>query len=472
MKIRELLPGYTGEDIEINGISINSKDIQKGDLFLCIRGISVDRHDYIEEAVKNGASFLITARDVEATVPYYVVEDPNAVMEDLYRRFYRDPQKEVKLLGVTGTDGKTSTSTIIQTLLGDKRCGYIGTNGYACAYFKGDTPNTTPGVELLYKILREFADAGVRYVAMEASSEAFYHKRLTNFRFETGTITNIDSEHLNTHKTLENYIDCKKDLFRQTDGYSILNSNDTHFETCLEVAKKPLTYGYRESDDLYIRHYEIHPDHTDITLTYEGKDYSFVSPLLGGFNVENLAAALLTCLSLGEKMEDLLKNVKDLGVDGRMQAVRKGQDFYVLVDYAHTPNGLRRLFEFTKTLKINRSIVVMGQAGRRDAFKRKTVGEMLVKNCDHVIMTYEDPRDEDISHILDDMCENIRDYTNYERIPDRHEAIRHAVMVAEKNDMVMILGKGNETYEKLRDGTIYFNDIEEAEKAIEERLKK
>ncbi len=471
MKIKELIPEYTGENIDIVHIRTNSREVGKGDLFLCIKGANVDRHDFIPQAVENGAVFLVTAHDVKTSVPYYVC-DPNEIEEELFRRFYHHPERDLKIMGVTGTDGKTTTTTVLQTLIGSGRCGYIGTNGYSCASFHRDTNNTTPGIEEMYRCLSELRDAGCGYVALETSSEAFFHRRLKGFRFASGTITNIDSEHLNTHKTIENYVDCKKQLFRQTEGFSILNSNDKHYEECMEAAACPMTYGYRPEDDLYIKEIGIHPDHTDILFLYRGTPYQVTSPLLGKFNVENLAAALLTAVSLGFPMEDLLDNLPKLDVDGRMQAVRKGQDFYVLVDYAHTPNGLRRLFEFTKTLDIHHSIVVMGQAGRRDASKRKTVGELLVQNCDHVIMTYEDPRDEDISHILDDMCENIQGYTNYERVPDRHEAIRKAIMIANPNDMVMILGKGNETYEKMREGTIYFNDIEEAEKALEERLKK
>lgn len=471
MNIQKLFPGYPDE-IEITGISVNSKDIQEGNLFLCKKGVKIDRHDFIEEAVNNGAAFLVTAREVKTSVPYIVVEDPNAIEEDLYRNFYGDPQDELKIIGVTGTDGKTSTTTMIQTLIGKEKCGYIGTNGYACAAFKRDTSNTTPGVDKLYQYFREFLDAGCKYVAMEASSEAFYYGRLKNITFDTSAITNIDSEHLNTHKTLENYVSCKKQLFLQTENCSILNSHDVHYEECREAAQKPLTYGYREEDDLYIKGFEIHPDHTDITWICKGEIINFRSPLLGAFNVENLSAALLVCLSMGFELDVLLENAKKIVIDGRMQAIDLGQNFYCIVDYAHTPNGLRRLFEFTNTLSVGRIIPVMGQAGERDPYKRKTVGELLVKNCDHVIMTYEDPRGEDINKILDDMCENIRDYDNYERIPDRHEAIKHAIDIAEKDDLVLILGKGNETYEKLKDGTIYFNDVEEAEKAIKEKLGK
>ncbi|MDY4493988.1 MAG: Mur ligase family protein, partial [Erysipelotrichaceae bacterium] len=212
MKIKNLFKDYNGEDFEITGLSTNTKTIKPGDLFLCIKGATIDRHDYIDEAVKNGAKALVTSKDVNTSVPYIKVDDVNKIYETLYRDFYDNPQDKLTLIGVTGTDGKTSTTTIIQELLGDDICGYIGTNGYACSKFNRETDNTTPGIESIYRILDEFVKAGCKYVAMETSSEAFYYGRLKNFHFRVGGLTNIDKEHLNTHKTLENYISCKKML--------------------------------------------------------------------------------------------------------------------------------------------------------------------------------------------------------------------------------------------------------------------
>ena len=192
--------------------------------------------------------------------------------------------------------------------------------------------------------------------------------------------------------------------------------------------------------------------------------------MLGQFNVENLAAALLTCLALGKSMEELLENVSRLSIDGRMASIDMGQDFYVLVDYAHTPNGLERLFSFTNKLDVNRKIVVTGNAGERDASKRKYVGRLCVLNNDHVIFTYEDPRFEDPLNIIKDLTELVRDKDNYETVIDRHDAIEKAIMMAEPKDLVMILGKGNEDWEEVRGEYLDFNDEEEARKAIKKKL--
>lgn len=471
MKIKKLFSDYKGLDIEIKGLSTNSKSVKPGDLFICIKGAKIDRHDFIDEAIKNGASFLVTSKDVDVSVPYIKVEDVNAIYEDLYRKFYDNPQDKLTLIGITGTDGKTSTTTIIQELLGNDICGYIGTNGYACSKFNRETDNTTPGIESMYRILAEFIDAGCKYVAMETSSEAFYYGRLKRFHFCVGGLTNIDKEHLNTHKTLENYIACKKMLFKQSD-ISILNKNDKHFLDVSHDLNNYKTYGYANDCDLYIKSFNAEPDKTDISFIYKDKQYDIVSPLLGNFNIENLACGLLTCLNLGFDINDLLKNLDKLKIDGRMTSISLGQDFYVLVDYAHTPNGLTRLFEFTNKLNVNKKIVVTGNAGERDASKRKYVGKLCSDNNDHVIFTYEDPRFEDPYNVVKDLCELIQDKTNYETVIDRQEAIEKAINMAGPKDLVMILGKGSEDWQEVKGEFIEFNDVEKAKEAIEKRLNK
>ncbi len=470
MKLTNLFPNYQGRDVEISGLSINTQTLKKGDLFLCIKGATVDRHDYIDQAIRNGAAALLTAKDVDVDIPYVKVENPNLEMEDIYRRFYNNPQNKLKIIGITGTDGKTSTSMITQKLIGSDKCGYIGTNGYSCAAFKRDTDNTTPGIDSLYRIFSEFVDSGCEYVAMETSSEAFFYGRLKNISFVRGVITNVDREHLNTHKTLENYISCKKQLFNQCQ-MGILNANDKYYNEFKTVNDNNISYGYQCSNDLYIRKYDILADKTLIDFVYQNKEYHITSPLLGKFNVENLMAALACCLSLGFEIYHLLNNLPALFVDGRMNSVNTDDDYYVIVDYAHTPNGLRRLFEFTNTLNINRTIVVIGQAGERDPYKRKDVGKIVADNAQLAIFTYEDPRNEDVDSIIEMMTTDIKDYDNYLIIKDRHEAIEKAIMSAQKNDMVLILGKGNEDYQLIKGECIDFNDIDEAKKAIAKKKK-
>ena len=472
-KLKELFKGENSE-VEIERIQINSKEVRKGDLFVCTKGVTADRHDFIDEAIEKGASAIVVSRDVgQKCVPVVKVENTNQELPYLCQRFYDYPDKKMKMIGVTGTDGKTTTTTIIQTLIGLDICGYIGTNGRSCANFQGDNPNTTPDAHNLYAYLDEFVRYGCKYTAMEASSEAFFRNRLVATTYDVSAMTNITSEHLNIHGSFENYVDCKLQLFRQTkkDGYSILNKDDPYYQQTRDVCvANVLTYGVGEDNDLQIVDFKINSTHTAIQFKYQGKTFDVDSPLLGDFNVYNLACALLVTLALGFELEELLKKIKDIKVSGRLEMLDTKTPYHVMVDYAHTPNGIARLLNFVHTLDINRSIVVIGQAGERDFLKRPKVGNVVVDNASYAIFTYEDPRSEDPKDICEDIVRELKEtHDNYEIVIDRREAIQKAIDIAENNDIVLILGKGNETYEKLKSETIYFNDIEEAYAAVKTR---
>lgn len=469
-KLNELYENIDS-DVLIKNIKINSKECQEGDLFVCTHGVTADRHDFIDDAIKNGASAIVVSHDVgEKSVPIVRVLDTNKELPYLCERFYDYPDKNLTMIGVTGTDGKTSTTTIIQTLLGRDKCGYIGTNGRSYGDFVGDNPNTTPDAHNLYMYLSEFVDGGCKYASIETSSEAFYRGRLQAMKFDISAFTNITSEHLNIHGSFENYLDSKLNLFRQTksDGFCILNYDDEHYEEVKNACNgQILSYGMDSNCDLQIVNYKLYPDHTDIVFKYKSNDYNIKSPMMGDFNVYNLACGILCCIALGLKIEDLIKNINDIRVDGRLELLKTNTPYYVMVDYAHTPNGISKLLNFVHTLDINRSIVVIGQAGERDYLKRPKVGNVVVENASYAIFTYEDPRSEDPLDICNDIVAELKDsHDNYEIVVDRVEAIRKAINMAEDKDMVLILGKGNETYQKLKNEVIYFNDIEEALKAV------
>lgn len=461
-------------DVLISGISVNSKDIKKGDIFVCITGNKADRHDYIDEAVNNGAVALVTSREVKTTVPYVIVDNPDDEVIYLSQKIYNNPEEKLLMYGVTGTDGKTSVATIVSGLLGNYRCGYIGTNGRSCAKFNKDTDNTTPAPHKLYGYLDEFLKNDCDSVCMELSSEGMLHGRLKELSFDCIGITNITSEHLNSHGSLENYVNCKKEIMTLTKngGYCVLNKDDKYYNEVNEICKgNVLTYGRDIDNDLQIVDYNLGTSHTEIGFKYDGKLYQIDSPLLGEFNVYNLACAILMCLSLGNDMDNLIKNISNLSISGRLDLIDRGQNFTVMVDYAHTPNGITQLLKFVKSLNKNRIIVVIGQAGERDAVKRSEVGRVVATIADLAIFCYEDPRGEDPSEIIDMMCADIKNLNNYKKIIDRSEAIKYAIDVAEYNDIVLILGKGNETYQKLKDKVIYFNDEEEAIKHLDNRMK-
>lgn len=470
MKLKELY--NVNSEIEIKRIQTNSKQCQNGDLFVCIKGASVDRHDFIDDAIKNGASAVVVTKDVEnKSVPVIKVDNIDDEYIRLCKKINNNPQDKLKIIGVTGTDGKTSCATIIQTLLGSDTCGYVGTNGAYSSKVNRDNPNTTPSPELLYSFMHDFYESGCKYLSLEASSEAFVSGRLKTLDFDVSIFTNLTREHLNTHKTMENYLEAKLNLFRQTkkEGISIINKDDNAYEKIKEACTgKVYSYGKDSDNDLYIKDFKLSSDHTNITYVYEGKEINIDSPLLGDFNVYNLGACLLCTLLLGMDLEVIKDRIKNLNVDGRLQMIDTNSDYHVMVDYAHTPNGVKKLLEFVKSLNYNNVITVTGQAGERDREKRPILGKIVADNSNYAIFTSEDPRSENPSDICNDIISDITS-DNYEIIIDRREAIKKAIMLAKENDIVLILGKGNENYQKIGNEKVYFNDIEEAKKLIIKR---
>ncbi len=446
-KLSEL---YNIEDNRvITGIKINSKEVTPGDIFVCTMGVSADRHDYIDDAISNGAAAIVVSRDVgEKSVPVITVENTNDELRELSARFYDYPYKQARMIGVTGTNGKTTVAEIIYQLLKDS-CAYIGTNGKKYKSSHESIINTTPDVDRLYKYFREFADAGCDTICMEASSEAFYRHRLDQITYDIAVLTNITQDHLNIHKTLENYIDCKCQLFRQvkSDGYSILNSGDLHFDFVKSNANGTVcSYGFREEDDLFIKDYREKEDGTDIWLVYNKTCYEVHSPFVASFNVLNLAAAILVALKSGLEMEEIISRVEHLNqIEGRMEIIKHPGNYTVMLDYAHTTDALDKILTYLNKVKKNRIITVTGSAGGREKEKRPSMGKVVLEKSDYVIFTMDDPRNEDVNHIIDDLISGSHN-SNYERIIDRKEAIYKSLSMAEAGDIILIAGKARDNY--------------------------
>ena len=469
-KLRELYD--IDSDIEINGISINSKEINKGDIFVCTKGVNADRHDFIDEAISNGASAIVVSKDVEEkSIPIIKVDDTNKELPILCQRLYDYPEKDLKMIAVTGTDGKTTIAELIQTLLGDD-CAYIGTNGATYKDFHEHLINTTPDSHLLYKFLDIFRSKGAKYVSMEASSEAFFRNRLTTIDFDITIYTNISHEHLNIHKTFDNYLDCKLQLVRQTkkDGFSIINSDDKYSDKFKEASTGTvLTYGKNDTDTIQIVDYTLFKDKTLITFKYNDELFDVESPLLAEYNIYNLASAILTCLKLGKTLDEIIPNIKKLNVEGRMDVLDTKSNYMVIVDFAHTPHAIEAILKYANELDHNRIITVIGSAGGRDKEKRPIIGDICAKYSDFIYFTTDDPRDEDPKEICDMMAQNI-DKSKYEIILDRSKAVEKAILNSEDKDIVLLLCKGNEPYQITSEGYIPYNEAEEAYKAINKKL--
>lgn len=394
-KLSELYPNSGYFDVLVNGIKINSKEVVPGDIFVCTMGVTADRHDFIDEAISNGAVAVVVEKDVECSVPIIKVENTNKELPILASRFNDYPENSLDIIGITGTNGKTTVATIIQDLIGNDICGYLGTNGIICSKFNESIRNTTPDSDRLYGYFKKFVDSGCKFLSMETSSEAFYRKRLDNIRFKVGIITNITEDHLNIHKTIENYVACKKELVKQVrdDGFSILNIDDSHYEEISEVANGTvLTYGKKEAT-LQIIDIKLSLENTEITLKYQDKIYSFISPLLGEFNVYNLCAGILALTVFGYNMEEIIKRVSNIiAPSGRVEFLDFGQNFNIILDYAHTPDAFSKLFSLLEQVKKGKIITITGSAGGREKEKRAPMGKLVLDKSDYVIFTMDDPR--------------------------------------------------------------------------------
>ena len=451
------------DDRLIKSIKINSKEIEPGDIFVCTMGVTADRHDFIDEAIKNGASAIVVSRDVgEKSVPVIRVDDTNLELRKISAKFYDYPSEKAFMIGVTGTNGKTTVAEIIYQLLGET-CAYIGTNGrkYKDKHFS--MRNTTPDVDRLYMYFKEFIDNGCDTICMEASSEAFYRHRLDDIKYDIGIVTNITEDHLNIHKTIENYVDCKCQLVRQVkdEGYSILNSSDKYFDKFKREANGNIfSYGYKDTDTLKIEDYTLKRDKTIINFKYNNKAYEIISPLLGRFNVDNLASAILCLLCKGISFDEIIKRVSNIKqIEGRMEIMPFVSKYTVILDYAHTTDALDNILTFLDMVKETRIITVTGSAGGRESDKRPRMGKVVLEKSDYVIFTMDDPRFEDPNQIIDDLVSG-SDKTNYERIIDRKKAIYKALDIAQEKDIVLIAGKGRDDYMAIDDKYLPYCDYD------------
>lgn len=458
-KISELYD--INDDTLVNDIKINSKEVKENDIFVCTMGVTADRHDFVEEAVKNGAKLIIASKKVDTNVRVIYVEDTNKELINLARKVYDFNDDNLDLIGVTGTNGKTTVALMIKNILGNDT-GYIGTNGIISNSFNEQIRNTTPDADRLYKYFKRFTDDNCKKLVMETSSESFYRNRLDTLKFKIGIVTNVTQDHLNIHKTIENYVNCKIELVNNVkeDGFSILNVDDKYYELFKSNAKgKIYTYGKNESD-LQIIDFKTYIDKTDITIKYQDNLYNFTSPYIGEANVYNMSASILACILLGNSVEKVLEKIPTLPkIDGRFDFLNINTNYKVMVDYAHTLDAFKNILPFLNEVKQNRLITITGSAGGREKEKRGPMGKYVLENSDLVIFTMDDPRNEKVIDIVNDLISE-SDNTNYKIIEDRKDAINYAFDNAEENDIILIAGKGYDTYMAIGDEYLYYSDID------------
>ncbi len=451
-RLRDLFPD-SSEDTEIRDLRINSRDVRPGDLFICTKGATADRHDFAKDAVARGAAAVVASRPVDVPVPVVYVENTNAAMPHIAAALYDHPEREMHVTAITGTNGKTTVATILSEMLGQEKCGYIGTNGICCAAFDEPIRNSCPDADRMYPYLRRLRDAGCDSAVLEATSEALHFGRLDTFRFDTVIFTNITQDHLNTHKTVENYVNAKLLLLGliKDDAVVILNRDDRYYERerAAAGAHRVVTYGKDPEADLCIQAIEGVEGGTKITLG--GR--TFLSPMIGDFNAYNLAAAFCAMMVRGIPLDECIRRTDRIRpVAGRMEALDFGQKYQVILDYAHTPDAFRKILPYLAEHKKGRLITITGSAGGREKEKRPEMGRLVLDYSDLVIFTMDDPRTEDVNEIIDDLLSG-SEKMNYLRIPDRKEAIWKALSMAEPDDTVLVAGKGRDNYMAL--GTEY-----------------
>ena len=448
-------------DILVRDVKTNSKLILDGDVFVCINGVNKDRHFYIDDAVSRGACFLIVSRGGNYSVPYIKVKNTNKELIRVVDYLYNNAKK-INIIATTGTDGKTSVSSILRDILGTDNCGYIGTNGIKGKFLNIQSDNTTPSIELMYKSLNNFYSEGLKYASVEISSEGVLHKRVEGLEFDVGIFTNFTNDHLNVHKNIDNYLKCKRKVFNKIkkDGCAVLNKDDLFYSKFRRSCKckNIITYGKNKFSNLRILSFELSKKGTKIVYLYKGKKFDIKSPLLGEFNVYNLSAAICVLLFYGFDFSYIRKRVLSINIPlGRCEFLNYGTSYDICIDYAHTENGIYNILNFLNLIKKGKIISVLGSAGGRDKGKRAGMGKVSQELSDIVTYTMDDPRNESVESIINDMIDYSND--NYLIETNRKRAIFKALGIAKCNDIVVILGKGRDNYMAIGNDKVLYSDI-------------
>lgn len=437
----------------------NSKLVKPGQIFVAICGHTVDGHDYIEEAIKNGAESLVVMHDVSSSIPYKIVDDTEQFLIEEIPKLYKEELKKLKIIGITGTNGKTTSAYLTYQMLLKlgKKASYLGTIGYFTKDKEITLNNTTPDIITLYKLLLDAINDNIEYFVMEVSSHSISLKRIEGLKFEVCAFTNLTQDHLDFYKTIDNYLKAKLKIldYLDDDKYILLNSDDENSKYFMNHLCK--TYGI--NGDYKIINYISHPDKTEITFSYDNKTYNVRTNLTSKFNVYNYLTMLSILNSIGFSIDNILENTKDIYPPKGRCETYKVKNGYAVIDYAHTPDAVLKVISAYNELKKNRVITIVGCGGDRDPKKRPIMGNIATDNSDFVIFTSDNPRTEDPLAILDDITKE-NHANNFIVIPDRKEAILRGIELMEKDDILLILGKGHENYQIIGHEKIHFDDAE------------
>lgn len=441
-------------------IKTNSKRIKKGDTFIALKGMTYDGHDYIEEAIENGAEKIICEHG-EYNVQTIIVPSTKEYLNNYLDTNYYNKIKDITLIGITGTNGKTTSCYFIYELLKmlDVKCAYIGTIGFFIDKKERDLNNTTPEILELYEMFLECKSRGVNVIVMEVSSHALELDRVHGLKFNYVCFTNLTVDHLLFHKTMDNYLNAKKKLFNmlKKDAISITNVDDKYKDNFL--LDNTITYGESKSDFNIIK-YKLKLDKTIYKLRYNNKNYKVKMNVIGKYNIYNSLVAIIVLVNMGYNIKKVIKLFKRIKLpSGRLDMIKYKKNV-IFVDYAHTPDAVKNVLTNAIKFKKNKIYTIIGCGGNRDKTKRKDMGIIATELSDYVIFTNDNPRNEDEMKIVNDMINGIIN-ENYEVILDRSKAIKRGIDLLNKKDILFILGKGHEEYQLINGIKHHFSDKEE-----------
>ena len=450
----------TGDtNIDINKIEYNSQKIEQNDIFVAIKGYKEDGNDYIKEAVEKGAVCIVTEDNLDASelpnITIVRVQNSRIALSLIASKYYDFPARKLKLIGITGTKGKTTTAYMIRDILNasGKKTGMIGTiyNTYGNVCIEAS--RTSPESLDLQKLLKDMVDAQMEYVVMEVSSHSLVLDRVYGLHFAIGIFTNLSQEHLDFHGTMDNYLLAKSKLFEMCD-FALVNGDDIHTPRLKKMIKcKTATFGLDNAVNITASDVRINNNNVEFKMYVNKMLETIVINIPGRFTVYNALAAIGTCSLLGAQMDAILLALSNIKVPGRSEIIDVQKTFTVMVDYAHNPSSLEAILSSIKKYVKGRIICVFGCGGNRDKEKRPMMGEISGRLADFTVITTDNPRNEDPSIIMKEIEDGVKKTKGlYKIIENRKDAIAFAMRIAWKNDLVLIAGKGHETYQELKNG--------------------